>query len=162
MDELKTPPVEPQEPATEPQPQQPTPPTPPPVSPYLWATYDQRVHSVRVLCDEAGLTWAEKAEICATIEAESEFNTTVEQKNYDKRGIHWSSDWGICQINDWYNIGPGKPFKTVDEVLQFPERSVRFMIDCCKQGHIDWWIAHKLGRYEKYLPKYLNYKPQNV
>lgn len=27
---------------------------------------------------------------------------TVQRKNYDKYGQHWSSDWGACQINDYW------------------------------------------------------------
>lgn len=26
----------------------------------------------------------------------------LQNKNYDKNGVHWSSDWGSCQINDYY------------------------------------------------------------
>lgn len=35
----------------------------------------------------------------------SQFDATglpLENKNYDGEGNHWSSDWGACQLNDFY------------------------------------------------------------
>jgi hypothetical protein len=34
---------------------------------------------------------------------ESRHYTRVENKNYDKSGVWWSSDWGRWQVNDYYH-----------------------------------------------------------
>ncbi len=127
----------------------------PAVSDYKWGTRAEIIHSIRVLCDEYGLSWAEKAEICATIEAESNFNTKAKLENKVSNGKVWSTDWGLCQINDHYHVGRGKAFASVEEILEYPERSVRFMLTCFEQGKIDLWVAHKNGSYKKFLKKYL-------
>lgn len=132
----------------------PPPPPPTPAPKYLWNTRPACIHSVRVICDEMGLTWNQKAEICATIEAESNFDPKAKLQN-KKNGKVWSTDWGICQVNDFYHVGPGKAFASVQEILDYPERSVRFMCLCFKQGKIDLWTAHKNGSYKAFLKKHL-------
>jgi hypothetical protein len=104
--------------------------------------------------DEYNLTWASKAALCATIEGESNFNTQAKNEN-KKDGKVWSTDWGLCQINDYFHIGPGKEFSSVEEVLNNPEKSVRYMIEMYQRGHLDYWNAFKSGYYKKFLDKYL-------
>ena len=113
---------------------------------YDWDTPELVRHSIRVICDEYNLTWTEKDLICAVIQAESGFNTKATNKN-----TNGTTDWGLCQINDYWWIGPDKYFKSVDEVMNDPEKSVRFMIEQFKLGHIEYWIAFKNGSYRKYL-----------
>lgn len=126
----------------------------PEVPKYLWDTRANIIHSIRVLCDEYGLSWTEKADLCATIEAESNFN--LKAKNQNKRGGKViSTDWGIVQINDFYHIGTGKSFPSVEYVLDNPEKCVRFMIVNFEAGKKDWWIAYKSGAYRKFVKKYL-------
>lgn len=35
-----------------------------------------------------------------------QYGSGAEHKNYDKQGVHWSTDWGWWQINDYYNEAP--------------------------------------------------------
>lgn len=32
----------------------------------------------------------------------NEDGTPKQRKNYDRYGVYWSSDWGACQINDYF------------------------------------------------------------
>jgi hypothetical protein len=80
-------------------------------------------HSTRVLCDELGLSFAQKEVLSGCIMQESGFLTNPKPNhNIDpKTGRAWSTDWGIVQVNDYWNIGPGKPFPSVAYVLSHPE-----------------------------------------
>lgn len=131
----------------------------------LWDTQQEAFHSVRVLCDNAGLSlaktisvngslFAPKDIICACIYQESRFKTQAEGPvNHD--GTH---DWGICQFNDGKNakgvpfwIGAGAYFSSVQEVLTNPTKSVNEMIAQYKLGHIGWWASYSTGAYEQWL-----------
>lgn len=110
-----------------------------------WSTPRQAFHSTRVLCDEMGLTYEQKNEICYTIYRESEFNI----KAIGKPNNNGTRDYGICQFNDGKNakgipfwIGKGATFASIDEVLNNPEKCVRVMIQTYKAGHIEWWYGH--------------------
>lgn len=119
---------------------------------YDWSTRDKARYSCRVIMDTYGLRWIEKDLLCAVIEAESGFKINAKNEN-KKGGKVLSTDWGICQINDFYHIGKGKYFASVEEVLMKPEKSVQFMIEQYNAGHLDWWIAYKSGAFRKFLPK---------
>ena len=81
---------------------------------------------------------------------ESGFKNTA--KNENKRdGKTVSIDWGICQINDYWHIGAGKSFPSVEYVLKNPAEVVKWMIKQYKAGNLKWWIAYKSGAYKKYL-----------
>lgn len=126
-----------------------TPTTSEPVTPTIphldFSTPQKAFHSVRVICDEMGLSYEDKNEICYTIYGESEFHIgAVGKPNKDG-----TRDWGICQYNDgkikgvpiW--IGEGATFKDTQEVLNNPDKCVQVMIQTYKAGHIRWWYAHK-------------------
>lgn len=124
-----------------------------PVSQYLWDTIENAHHSVRVICDEQGLSWNEKNLIAAVIGAESGYNARITNNN-----SNGTTDWGICQINDGKNkqgvpfwIGPGAYFASIDEVLSIPEKSVRFMIKQYRAGNLGYWYGYTNGSYKKYL-----------
>jgi hypothetical protein len=101
-------------------------------------------HSVRVMCDAAGLSLEMKNDICATIYQESGFNWRIPGK-INNNG---SRDWGLCQYNDgslngkqlW--IGKGCLFSSVQDCLDNPERAVKNMIQCFKDGHANWWMGY--------------------
>jgi len=114
---------------------------------YLWGTPKEARHSTRVICDESGLSLEDKNIICAVIMAESEFKI----KAVGRPNRNGSRDWGIVQMNDALWIGEGKYFKSTDEVLNNPEKSVRFIIDCYKKGKIIWWMGYTSGNYKKFL-----------
>ena len=125
---------------------------PTPIEPamYLWGTRDVARYSCRMIMDEWNLEWKEKDLLCAVIEAESGFKINAKNEN-KKNGKVVSTDWGICQINDYYHIGKGKSFASVDEVLNQPEKSVRFLVRQYKAGNLNWWIAYRNGSYRKFL-----------
>lgn len=118
---------------------------------YLWDTPAHARHSVRVICDEEGMTVTEKNLICAVVMAESGFKNNAKCLNKNKEGVVTSTDWGICQINDFYHIGKGLTFSSVQYVLDNPDKAIRWMIKMYRLSHLDWWIAYKNGSYKKYL-----------
>jgi hypothetical protein len=104
-------------------------------------TPQEAYHSVRVMCDNAGLTVKMKNDICATIYQESGFKKNA----IGKPNANGSRDWGICQHNDnpangW--IGKGCLFSSTQECLDNPERAVKSMIQCFKDGHANWWMGY--------------------
>lgn len=141
-----------------------TPPAPPPApapaatstpvtSPtLLWGTPADAEHSVRVICDQEGLTVEQKNTMDATIHAESGYDTHVTHENYaigiltGKKYLA-STDYGICQWNDKYHgkeISPG-------DAINNPEKAVRLMCQYWKRGQRDIWVAYSSGRYKQYL-----------
>lgn len=127
----------------------------------LWDTVANAKHSVRVICDEEGLSWKDKNDLCATVGAESGWMSyyltgpkkgqPVKLENKDKTGKVWSTDWGIIQLNDYYHIGEGKSFPSPQYVLDNPEACIRWMCKQWKVGNANWWIAFKSGAYKSYL-----------
>jgi hypothetical protein len=125
-----------------------------------WDTVENARHSVRVICDQMGLTVQQKNELCATVGAESGWQSyylsgprkgqPVKLENTDD-GMVWSTDWGICQVNDYFHIGKGKSFPSVEYVLKNPETCIRWMAKQWKAGHANWWVAHSSGAYKSFL-----------
>lgn len=111
-----------------------------------WGTIAEIRHSVRLICDDEGLSFQMKDDLCATIQAESEFKLTAVRDNLDKFGKVWSKDWGLCQWNDYWH---GKEISPADAVHD-PEKAVRLMCAYFKRGQADQWVAHKTGVYRKY------------
>lgn len=114
---------------------------------YLWDTPTLARHSVRVICDEEGLTLAEKDLITAVIRAESGFRTDIVVQNTDRRR---SEDYGICQYNSYWYVERMKLI-TKDQALNDPEFCVRLMIKRYRQGFLKDWVAYSSGAYKKYL-----------
>lgn len=128
----------------------------PPSSPSIpvqntFDTPKQAFHAVRVICDNLGLTVVEKNTICACIYQESQFNNEAIDHNKDKQGNILSTDWGLCQINDWYHIGAGKDFPTVAYVLDNPDQVVEWMIGMYKHGLLKQWVSYSSGAYAHWL-----------
>ena len=113
---------------------------------YKWGTKEETRHSVRVICDEEELSWNEKNLITAVIACESGFNVKAINVN-----INGTTDYGICQYNDYYYIGNGKPIASVYEALNNPEKCVRIMIKQYRHGLLKHWVCYKNGAYKKYL-----------
>lgn len=115
----------------------------------LWDTPQHIRRNVRVMCDEAGLSYATKNIICAIIKQESNWNP----KAVNRHNENGTSDHGLLQINDHkgYHIGKGLYFSSVDEVYNNPEKSVRFIIQMAKAGKLWLWSSYKLGHYKKHL-----------
>ncbi len=128
-------------------------------------------HNVRVLCDLAGLTFPTKQLITACIQIESNFQSYYLEDPINEKAL-WgtpvkhqnmvhgklsSTDWGIVQINDYWNIGPGKPFGSVQQVLSNNQSCVQFMIQMQKAGQIRLWDSYinlMAGKYLKVAAQY--------
>lgn len=121
------------------------------MNPYDWSTRASTRHSVRVIMDENGLTWVQKTLLCAVIHGESDFDIYAKHINMGKNGEVLSTDFGICQINDFYHIGPGKEFASEQEIYNDPRKSVQFMIDMWRHGKLGWWCAFSNKSYIQYL-----------
>ncbi|MCR4311328.1 MAG: transglycosylase SLT domain-containing protein [Candidatus Taylorbacteria bacterium] len=141
-----TPPIIPSEPKISPETNETS-------EPYKWDNYDSSRHSVRVICDEMGLTLAEKNLIAACIMQESQFNNNAIGRNKDKDGRVLSTDWGICQINDYWHVGTGKRWSSVAQIVNNPDKAVKWMIQMYKQGLLKLWVSYSSGAYKKYLGK---------
>lgn len=118
---------------------------------YPWDSPKHNYHNTRVLCDLAELTTEEKNLICACIYRESGFNNDAVNHNKDKSGNILSTDFGICQINDYYHIGFEKDFPTVDYVLSNPDKAVSWMIDMYQHGMLKQWVSYSSGAYKQFL-----------
>lgn len=122
----------------------------------LWDTPSHVRYNVRRMCDEAGLPFWTKVTICAIIKQESNWSSK-DNKTYvpiiSKPNTDGTRDWGLLQINDHkgYHIGPGLYFASTDEVLNNPEKSVRFVIQMAKAGRLDLWSSYKFGAYRQHL-----------
>lgn len=132
------------------QPSQPSvPPTPTPAPRYDWSTPEAARHSLRVICDEEGLTVAQKNLMSQVVHCESGYN--IHARHYNLVGGKVvSTDFSICQINDHYHIGPGKDFPSVEYVINNPEAQVRWMCTMVKEGKINLWVCASSGLFEKY------------
>jgi len=118
-------------------------PAPIPSSKYSWGTTSERIHSTRLICDEEGLSWDLKNKLCATVNCESEWRLDAKNENKDKNGNVLSTDWGICQYNDYYFIGKNKPIPTIQDALTNPELCIRVMARQFKAGGAYQWICYK-------------------
>lgn len=116
-----------------------------------WSLPSNAYHNTRVLCDLAGLTLDEKNLICACVFQESQFKNTAVCRNKNAQGVVTSSDWGICQINDWYHIGIGKDFSTVDYVVANPDKCIQWMIAMYQHGMLKQWVSYSSGAYKQWL-----------
>ena len=132
-------------------------PVDPDAGPLVWTDPVSARHAIRVTCDLNGLLgktldgYPMKDVLCACVQAESAFNPQAVHHNKDKTGAVWSSDWGIAQINDWFNIGPGKPFPSVQYVLDNPQACVEWMCNQFLAGNAHLWSSYSQGLYKKYL-----------
>ncbi len=116
-----------------------------------WDTPRHCFHNVRVLCDQLGLTLEQKNTICACIYQESRFNNAALNHNKNSSGVTTSTDYGICQINDYFHIGAGKTFPSLPYVLNNPDKVVTWMIQCMKKGQLSMWVSYSSGAYKQWL-----------
>lgn len=124
---------------------------PPAQSQYVWTDPVSARHAVRQLCDAMGLPVALKNDLCACVAVESNFNPKAVHYNKDVNGKIWSADWGIVQVNDYFHIGKGKDFPSVDYVLNNPENCVRWMAKLFLENKQSMWSSYSTGEYKKYL-----------
>lgn len=122
--------------------------------PLLWDTPKQAYHSTRVMCDDAGLSYTQKNILCACVYQESGFLTNPKpNENKDpKTGKVWSTDYGIVQVNDYWHIGDGKTFPSVEYVLTHPDKCIAWMINIYRTtGALQPWSSFVSGAYQQWL-----------
>lgn len=112
----------------------------------LWDTKENVRHSVRLICDDEGLTVKQKNELCATVQCESGFNTKAVNKNMND-GKVTSVDYGLCQ---WNNYWHGKEISPTD-AMNDPEKAVRLMCKYWKEGQAKQWVCFSKDMYKQYL-----------
>lgn len=117
-----------------------------PVPPYLWDTPENARHSLRVICDEEGLTVEQKNTMSQVVHCESEYKIAARLDNKDKNGNIWSTDAGLCQWNSYWH---GKEIST-DEAFNDPEKAVRLMCQYVKNGQLKQWVCFSSGKYLGY------------
>lgn len=92
------------------------------------------------ICKEEGLSKDLTNQLWNTIKGESNFNPRAINHNKDKYGKILSTDYGLCQWNDYYHIGKNKTIPTV-ELAYDPEYSVRKMAQFFRAGKQRLWMA---------------------
>lgn len=103
----------------------------------------------RRVCGEEKLAQSMTADLMATIHGESSWNPTAINRN-----DNGTTDYGLCQFNSKWYIGPTLEVKTPEEALQNPEKCVRVMARAFLRGRAIDWIAYRNGSYKKYLSLY--------
>lgn len=126
-----------------------------------WTTFDNCRHNVRAIADLEGLSLQQKNDFSSTLHCESNYDNTiimlncvnafVRSTNYDvtKHGKILSKDVGICQVNTYWHIGPGKDFSSEDYVQQNPEAVVHWAAHIFKTSP-KTWVCYSKGMYTKY------------
>lgn len=115
---------------------------------------EERVATLKMcqqICKDKKLTPFQTAEMLATLMFEAGFNNTLTNKNKNAKGVVTSTDWGLCQINDYWHIGKNKSFPSVEYVLANPDKVVMWMADMWKAGKGKLWVAYSGGYYKKYF-----------
>ena len=115
-----------------------------------WSTQKRAYHNVRVLCDLAFLSVEDKNTICACIYQESQFINAAKHENIVDGRVA-STDWGLCQINDYYNVGSGRAFSSVQDIVDNPQKAVQFMIQMFGEGQLHLWVSYSSGAYKQWL-----------
>lgn len=89
----------------------------------------------------------------ATLECEADFNNELIHEN-KKNGRVCSTDYYIAQINDYYHIGAGKTFPSVQYVHDNPDKVVEWMADMFLCGKAKLWICYRDGYFKSHLADY--------
>lgn len=124
--------------------------------PYLWDTKENVRHSIRLICDEEGLTVAQKNDLSATLKCETGYKPLLVHDNV-VNGVVETKDYGLCAVNDWWHIAnsypnnPGKDFPSTQYVLDNPEVVMRWMCKQWKNGNAKAWVCYSRGLYKQYL-----------
>jgi hypothetical protein len=134
-----------------------------------WTSIENNRHNVRAIADLQGLTEQQKNNMSQTIHCESGYRTdicninltdkTTRQCSYSDlqatyikiqaEGLEVSStDFGICQWNDWFH---GKEI-TPDESINNPQMAVELMCSYVKSGQLREWVCWNKGLAERYTP----------
>ena len=110
-----------------------------------WSIHANARHNVRALADLCGLSEVQKNLMSQVLHCESNYNVNCVHPNI-VNGKVMSTDYGICQWNDYYH---GKEISPED-ALHNPEKAVRLMCEYVKAGRISQWVCYSRGLYEAY------------
>ena len=120
---------------------------PPEPTELKWDTRENARHSVRVICDQEGLSPGQKNLMSSVIHCESGYDVNCVHPNKSPTtGKVMSTDYGICQWNDYYH---GKEISP-DEALHNPEKAVRLMCHYVLMGRINQWVCFSKSLYRQY------------
>jgi hypothetical protein len=115
-----------------------------PAPKYLWDTKDNIRHSIRLICDEQGLSLMQKDMLCDICQCESAYNIHAQLVNSPT-----SIDRGLFQINGHYH-----PEATEANAFN-PEWNTRWAVAVVKSGRNDWpaskFCWNKGGKYDSIL-----------
>ena len=125
---------------------EPTPIVHPLMPKYDWSTPEAARHSVRLICDDEGLTVAQKNLLSQVVHCESGYHTDAKHPNLRRNGTVASCDYGIAQWNDYYH---GKEISP-DDAMNDPEKAIRLMCQYVKAGKINQWVCYSSGLYKRY------------
>lgn len=112
-----------------------------------WADPEIARHNLRVICDQEGLTVAQKNLTSQVVHCESGYHVHATHPNLYK-GKQVSCDFGICQWNDHYHGTEISP----DEAMNNPEKAIRLMCQYVKAGKITQWVCYSSKLYLQYTP----------
>lgn len=104
-------------------------------------------HNIRVIADWEGLDLTQKNLLSQVLHCESDWNPACVHPNV-VNGKTYSTDYGICQWNDYYH---GKEISPQDAVHD-PEKAVRLMCQYIKAGQIGQWVCYSKSLYLHYTP----------
>lgn len=110
-----------------------------------WHNKEVARHNLRVICDQEGLTPDQKNLLSQVVHCESGYDVTATHAN-KKDGKVTSTDYGICQWNDYFH---GKEI-TPEQALHDPEKAIRLMCKYVKAGQIKLWSCYALGMHKRY------------
>ena len=99
------------------------------------------------VCKSQNLTQQQTNDVYNTIRCESGFNPKCVHPNLVKGKVS-TTDYGICQVNDYWHIGASKDFPSVDFVMNNPEACVVWMCKMCKAGKLNLWVCYSGGYFK--------------
>ena len=123
-----------------------------------WSIVVAAHHNCRVIADLVGLTYAQKEVLVACIFIESGFDINAIHINYayNSEGVRYvsSTDYSLVQVNDYWHIGAGKDFPSVEYVIVHPQEQVEWMANYYKaNGNLNLWDSYLNGSYKAHLGK---------
>lgn len=94
-------------------------------------------------CKDVGLSSDMTDRLFATVHGESGWNNEAIHVNKNADGSVSSTDWYLCQVNDFFHIGTGKDFPSKEYVHDNPDKVLHWMALLFKEGKGNLWDAYK-------------------
>ena len=122
-----------------------------------WGQYPQNLkdslqtEGLRI-CQDLKMTQAQIVDLFSTIDCESGWNPDCVHRNLVDGKVS-TTDYGLCQVNDYWHIGTGKSFPTSQYVLENPLECLKWMAKEFIDGNQHLWVCYLRGMYKDYIPK---------